>query len=330
MDKDQFLYLVARVLAGEASAAEKQLVKNTMREDPALRSLYHIYKKHWNSSDTQVHLSVEQALQATWNKINAQAEQQAPVVEMKTSGGRKWRWWAVATVVGIVGFAAWLFSYNRQFTVELAETYNKAGISSHLILSDGTEIWLAPDSRLTYPVTFGGATREVTLDGEAFFEVNKDPLHPFIVHTVHGDVRVLGTSFNVHAYGADDEVVTAVATGKVSYTPPGEGEAITLLPGKKARYHVSSGAISMEDVKEEAEWAWVSGKTVFQSDSLGRIATILYRRFGKPVTFKTNDYRSWRYTATFINRSPEEILEMLEKTRPFPFQVTDQSIIIGK
>lgn len=84
----------------------------------------------------------------------------------------------------------------------------------HVVLADGTKVWLNADSELKYPVSFSGETRQVFVRGEAYFEVAKDSLHPFIVRNGKVDIRVLGTSFNIRAY-QDSSIYTTLLSGCV-------------------------------------------------------------------------------------------------------------------
>lgn len=330
MDKDRFLFLAAKLFSSEASPEEISLVKSAMRNNPALQETFETFRKLWESSALSNDLSTEAALQKTWGKIRSQAPLRSDREEMVSV--RRFTWFRVAAAVvitGLIGLIWFLQVKPSGDDLLYTETVNTAGVRSDVILPDGTRVRLAGDSKLRYPSGFTGDLREITLSGEAFFEVKPDSLRPFIVHTANGDIKVLGTSFNISAYEADGEVITAVATGKVSFTPRGSTESVILLPGKKAKYTVSNRMTVLETVTEEAEWAWTKEKFVFQADSLGRIATVLHRYYGKPVIFKNNRYKAYRYTGTFHNQSQSKILEMLNKTRAFPFSVTDTSIIIG-
>ncbi|MBX3254283.1 MAG: FecR domain-containing protein [Chitinophagaceae bacterium] len=332
MNKDQFLFLAARIFSAEASPEEKAQVEAAMQQDASLKAAYEKFKRHWYGSSNTASAFTEQALQNTWNKINAAGSEYNPLQPVSMAR-KKYAWWRIAAAAALViglGITWVLVNTKALSGVEYVEMENKMGVRSNVILPDGTKALLAAGSSLKYPNAFKSAKREITLKGEAFFEVYRDTLHPFIVHTASGDVTVLGTSFNVSAYPEDGEVITAVATGKVSFTTPGSDQTIVLLPGKKARYRIRENQVLLEAVKEEAEWAWTKGKIVFQADSLGRIATALHRYFGKPVYFKSDEYKAYRYTGTFSNHSQAEILEMLNKTKPFPFKITDTSIIIEK
>lgn len=104
-----------------------------------------------------------------------------------------------------------------------------------LVLSDGTRVHANAESRLTYPVSFTGNKREVYLTGEALFEVAKDTLHPFIVHTPYGIVEVVGTRFNVNTYEKNQTTVTLEEGAVKVYCEEKKGtEQKSLSPGEQA------------------------------------------------------------------------------------------------
>jgi transmembrane sensor len=337
MNKDYFLYIAAKVFSGEATPEEENSIKAEMDANPSLKKVFELYQKHWTSGFKNEHSSVEHALDKLWARIRK--EEEANVMEAddkvidfatKNSNRRIWMKIAAALVLVCCLGLVWLWVNKTTQTGDgFIETVNKNGIKSTLLLPDGTKVWLAGDSKIKYPKKFSENNRNVYLNGEAFFEVERDTLKPFIVHTSYGEVTVLGTSFNVTAYEADKEVITAVATGKVSYTAPKEDAPVLLLPGKKSTYNATLKTLTVSDVIEEAEWAWTKGRVSFQADSLGKIATTLQRFFGKPVQFSNPQFRKYRYTGSFDNHTQAEILELLTRTKKFPFRVTDSTIIIG-
>lgn len=126
---------------------------------------------------------------------------------------------------------------------EIAATLN--GERKIVTLDDGTKIWLAPASLLTYPDKFIGKTREVKLVGEAFLEVHKDHSHPFIIHSGKIATTVLGTSFNLKAYTEEKNITVTLLTGKVSFS---DGkQKVMLLPAQRAIYQKDKSNIIKED-----------------------------------------------------------------------------------
>jgi transmembrane sensor len=114
------------------------------------------------------------------------------------------------------------------------EKYTERKTLSKMILADGSSVTLNADSRLKYPASFDGPTREVYLTGEAFFDIQKDPDHPFIIHTDKMIIRVLGTSFNVKSYPGDASMETTLLQGSVEVTfPDRPADKIILRPSDK-------------------------------------------------------------------------------------------------
>jgi len=161
-----------------------------------------------------------------------------------------------------------------------------------LALSDGTEVWLNATSKLRFPFAFNGDKREVYLEGEGYFNVAKKDGQPFIVHTAHTDITVLGTTFNVNAYNKD-VTTTSLVTGKV-LTKSGN-EEVTLKPGQQVAYNTSN-KYSVDNFDAEEVLAWMRGLYVFHNTSLEHIATVIERWYGVKVVFDDPSLAGKKFT----------------------------------
>ena len=154
------------------------------------------------------------------------------------------------------------------------------GQDYHMTLADGTQVWMYAESRLEFPDRFNGNTREVRLQGEAYFEVKKDAKRPFIVHTDYLTTRVLGTSFDVRAYSRKDASVTLVS-GRVQVKT---GDlAQVLSPGEQAAIKGSQLAVKAVDTYPYTQWK--EGFFYFDSQTLFSIMQELARWYGVNVSF---------------------------------------------
>ena len=136
--------------------------------------------------------------------------------------------------------------------------YTPAGQRAQLVLQDGTEVWLNAKSKLTYPAQFKGAERRVTVEGEAFFNVAKDPSKPFIVSTQEVDMKVLGTQFNVFCYPDAGYLRTSLLEGSVRvFFPEKENEGITLKPDQQVT--VSLGKMIVAPISLSDHFLWREG-----------------------------------------------------------------------
>lgn len=155
-----------------------------------------------------------------------------------------------------------------------------------LTLSDGTTVWLNSDSELSYPTVFAGKRREVFLKGEAFFDVQPDSLHPFVVHVDEVQVKVLGTQFNINTY-TEGSIKTVLVEGSVDLRNR-EGLHVVLTPNRMADYRMAEGHFEVTDVDVLPHVAWRDGNFVFQSESLESIMNKLSVWYDLNV-FYTND-----------------------------------------
>ena len=146
------------------------------------------------------------------------------------------------------------------------------GAEYHLVLSDGTRVWMNARSRLVYPVAFGD-TREVELEGEAYFEVTRDENRPFIVHAGQVAVKVLGTEFNVNTC-RKQKVQTVLVKGSVQVENGGKREVV-LRPGELAETVGTQIRVTQVNVRKYT--AWREGVFYFEEAELEEIMTVLER-----------------------------------------------------
>ena len=163
---------------------------------------------------------------------------------------------------------------------ELNQLILPYGRTSKIFLPDGTKVCLNAGSRLVYPEFFSDKNREVFLVGEAFFEVEQDKNHPFIVQTTDLRINVLGTKFNISAYPFDNIIETVVTEGKVSLEQKNARlftETTELKPNQLASFNKNSGNIKITNVETDNYTLWKDGLYKFESTDLSRVAKRLER-----------------------------------------------------
>ena len=212
-------------------------------------------------------------------------------------------------------------------TVEYNTLVVSRGGEYILTLSDGTKVWLNSETELKYPVRFTGNTREVSVKGEAYFEVKRDTLHPFIVHTPYSDTKVLGTSFNVSAY--EDETTTAITlvSGKVEVYY--QHEKCILKPGWQAVAKNKSGTLETREVDVADYVSWKDGMFEFNDMPLEQLVSQLSRWYDVDFFFANSKIRNFKFTGA-IKRSNTLLfmLEFIEKTSNVYFKVNGNVIQI--
>jgi ferric-dicitrate binding protein FerR (iron transport regulator) len=154
-------------------------------------------------------------------------------------------------------------------------------------LEDSTEVWLNAASRLTYPESFDGQERRVSLEGEAYFKVAKDATKPFIVLSGSQEVRVYGTEFNVCAYSDEKDIRTTLVEGSISLRPiNGNHSELMLTPGKQAIFDKSEETARVVSVDTEVITSWRTGVFVFEGQTMEQIIHALSRWYDFEYEFK--------------------------------------------
>jgi len=189
-------------------------------------------------------------------------------------------------------------SLKNKLVVPMAGTYR-------LVLADGTKVWVNASSELTFPVQFGKTERKVSLKGEAYFEVAKDPSKPFIVEIGDSRIEVLGTHFNVNSY--DDEVLTTLLEGSVKVA--NDRSERLLVPGQQAS--VKHHQIKVEEANIIKAVAWKNGEFYFKRDGMVDILEEIARWYDLEVDF-SGFSTAKRYSGSISRNSKlSEVLEML-------------------
>ncbi len=184
-----------------------------------------------------------------------------------------------------------------------------------VVLFDGTRVWLNGGSRLKYPSRFAADCREVELSGEAYFEVTKDTLRPFMVHTASAKVEVLGTSFNVSAQ-AEKKCVATLVEGRVRMQDA-EEHKVVLAPGQQAELD-EQGGWKVEEVDVCYFTAWKDGKFAFKDVELGSVMKELAVYYGVKFKFETVDLASLSYTTIIKQyKDVKDVLSILEMVGDF-------------
>ena len=201
------------------------------------------------------------------------------------------------------------------------------GAEFNLTLSDGTKVWLNSDSQLKYPVAFSGDTREVEVNGEAYFEVTRDEKRPFIVHSSGMAVTVLGTEFNMNTR-MPDNVKTILVKGKVQVAMKG-GKPSLLKPGEMASTELSTGTTRVEKVNVQKYIAWRHGRYYFEDATIEDILNELSLWYDVEAEYQDNRLREERFSG-YLRRgdSISSILNKIEQTTYIHFTIMGKRILV--
>ena len=212
--------------------------------------------------------------------------------------------------------------------VTYSEIYSPLGSRIKIDLSDGSEVWLNHGSKLKYPQKFGKDSREVFLSGEAYFNVNEDPARPFIVKTSVLCVKVVGTSFNLSAYPDDNTIKATLDEGKIiifKALKDGSSERITELePRQQGVFIVNSKKFTVQTVKTVKYTSWKEGKLLLLDDPMDIVISKLERWYNVDIELADPNLKEYRYTATFIDETLPQVLQLLSLATPIEFNFTSR------
>ena len=203
-----------------------------------------------------------------------------------------------------------------------------AGMQTDFVLPDGSHIWLNSGSVLSYPLPFVQEKREVTLTGEAFFDVTRDNAHPFVVTAGKMNIEVKGTRFNVINYTDEKFTELILESGSVHliYVDyKGNKFETQIKPGEHATLDNTRNLLSVNKVDVSKYTAWKEGMLIFRDDQMDEVVRKLNRWFNVEIILQSPELKDYVYTATYRDETLPQILELLKISAPVKYLITDRN-----
>ncbi|MGL5785359.1 MAG: FecR family protein [Bacteroidales bacterium] len=319
MKTDKHIKLLNKFLDGSCNTGEKKEL-NSMLDNP--NQFDEWISGQWDSASDEIDSRVEKKI---FEVIKS---------ERKNSGRVFFtHFWKVAAILLFICTAGLTYSLlagkgfyesdDNQWIVNVDK-----GQKANMILPDGTKVWINSDSKITYNSSFNQRSRNINLEGEAYFEVAKNEEKPFVVHTSQMSVRALGTAFNVKAYKDDPDVSATLVSGKVQVNTPVRSQL--LKPNQRLVYDKTKDCIDVEfEADIESFSAWRANQLVFNQQDLKSITKVLERHYNIRFVFEDQQLESYSFTGTIPNTSLESLLEIFTMTSPLSYQVKDSTIYLG-
>jgi hypothetical protein len=235
---------------------------------------------------------------------------------------------AAIMTLPLLAFTIWsLFFQKENFIPETARLdkptwqhiESPAGMRSHIILPDGTNLWLNAGSNLRYTIPFAGKTREVDLEGEAFLDVIKNNNSPFRVNLKNTSVEVIGTQFNVRSYPGSETVDIALKEGRIKFTVTDSQNKIKtyqLTTNDYLQYNKDIETVRLDNRNIEKYIAWHNNIMILDDTPMEEVARLLEQWYGIKVILNNNEIKSYKFTTTFDNEPLFRVLELLELSSP--------------
>lgn len=206
-------------------------------------------------------------------------------------------------------------AHDKQEPTQILEVKTNPGMTTSFTLPDGTLVFLNSESTLTYPSRFDSDSRNISLQGEAFFKVAKDPEKKFFLSTSHqSQIEVLGTQFNVEAYEKEDKISTTLVEGKIDFIYKYDNvfKKVMMNPGHKLVYNSKEGKAQLYTTSGESETAWKDGKIIFKDTPLEESMRMLEKRFNVEFIITNDRLKEYSFTGTFSKQRLERILQYFQ------------------
>ncbi len=228
---------------------------------------------------------------------------------------------SILLLIGI-GCFAWILSRDQSSNTMFVATSGIQNMQS-ILLPDGSQVQLGPGSKLVYPSEFDGKTREVKLEGQAFFDIAKDKSKPFVVKTKDMDVTALGTAFEVFSYEMENSIETVLLNGKVKVDllHGNHKREVFLNPNDKLTLSRSDARISIEKVNATKYSDWRNlGILSFENEKLSMIIPRLEKWYGQKIFCQKDLANTYRFTFKVRNESLDRILYILNNSSPIKYK----------
>jgi transmembrane sensor len=252
------------------------------------------------------------------------------------------------SAVAIILVAATIVAFNNYSGSEVKAVkafVSACGERKNIQLPDGSIVILNASSKIEIDNSFGVSSRNVYLEGEAFFDVKHDAALPFVVHTLMMNVKALGTAFDVKAYRSDKITETSLIRGLVEITlKESHNRKMLLHPNQKIRWvhklkkeRDNNAAVLQQEMTMDAnsltrvlkpsyngsikEIAWTENKLIFEDEPLEEISRLLGRWYGVNIQFQDDDIRGYRFTGMFEKEDLNTVLSFLKESKHFNYEI---------
>lgn len=324
MENEQLIRLLDKYLAGLCTEDEKKTVESWYRqydekEERAIReeNRQPVYDRMYHSVLSELKIPVEKRpgeRQAGEQRLGEQGSGEQQPGEHQSArlvNFRRWGQMAAAVLIAVISISLLFHFNNKKQNTGWVSLSNPGGKLVSVKLPDSSAVWLNARSSIHYPKQFDHS-RDVFLEGEAFFEVMPDPAKAFIVHSGELQTTVLGTAFDIQAYDKDKAMRITLLRGKVKVNDS-TGELLgTLQPSQQLMFRPLNKQVEINQVDTIQYVAWKNGDLYFESERFEEVIRDLERWYG--VTIKVSDpsLLECRYTAHFENKLPlKDVLELL-------------------
>ncbi len=339
MNEEQTYILIAAFLSGEANADQVNDLRVWLAESEQNKTEFEEIKDVWiNTHFDQRAGKLDFLYEQAKNKIHSDSSEKVRSLDhhsfrIKYLNFTKWTAAAAVVVVfSIIAMLQWRSPETpHQTPVENIVKANPAGLKTIFALPDGTKVTLNSESKITYNSLYGQENRDIHLEGEAYFEVEKNPLLPFRVTSAGQMVEALGTEFNVRAFNDEGQFTVMLVEGRVNIRKESLRDqtraGVTLNPGESFVADLTSGQIKVNKLEED-QLLWKEGVIQFKRATMDEVIKALERWYGVHFIVSGNINADWNYTGKFTDETLENVLHSISYSKQFEFEIENKDVIV--
>ncbi|MGN6435077.1 MAG: FecR family protein [Agriterribacter sp.] len=376
MTVDRIWHILGKKLSGDASEEELNELEQLLRNHPELhypiQNIADLWKLGKPLDGSEAHQALQRhLLRLEETEIELQPEKDLelfiPVKRQHNTRRLAFTGIAATLVVGLLSYFLFFMGstnstpsdkgtyasspYKEAIYHEKNEVSTKTGSNSKIVLPDGSTVWLNAGSSIEYDKNFDREIREVSLNGEAYFDVTKDPERPFIIHTQKINIRVLGTAFNVKSYANDNHSETSLIHGSIEVTMKDHPEEkIIMKPSEKLVVMNDALSLSQPNTKTTEstpsvvvskinylpadgtviETSWIDNRFIFRDKKFADLAHEMERKYGVEFRFDDKEAEQLMFSGNFKRETVEQVLQALQLANYFDYTIENDVITITK
>ena len=301
--------LILSFLNRTISSTDLKVLKEWIDENEDNKAYFSEIQKIWLISSIYEKKNFDKLKDRAFQQFKdriAQKNQEQDIYISRPNWNRIFYIAACIIIAFFAGIGVMYFTGNQRLSDQTLSysVESPRGSKLKLSLPDGTSVWLNADSKLRFPVSFTAERREVYLEGEAYFEVVKNAEAPFVVKTDLGDIKVLGTQFNLKSYSNDNRIEVALLDGSVAFCYPSTTDQemkCILSPGEQVYYNRTTHNLEKKNFILSDYSSWKDGKYYFKNETLENIAKQLERNFDVNIIIKNDSLKQIPYHMAFVN-----------------------------
>lgn len=323
--------LLHRMIAGSATEEENRQLMEWFRQCASKEEFFALFEQAWKDSSDEMPREVQERMYRRLSLNLDGKEKEKKVVPLHSRS--VWKLWPQVAAACIIIVLS-LINYNLINKQKHMSTQNfmvsaEKGQRAFITLPDSTKVWLNSDTKISYPADYGMKERNVTLLGEAYFEVAQNPAKRFIVEAKGMQVEALGTAFNINAYRDDNKMIASLFSGsvRVSY----EDHVAILKPHESIKVDLLTRNISQyKDDNMNDIALWRENEITFDGESLEEITRTMSRLYNTTIHIEDESLKKECYIGTIRNNSLENFIDIINLTTPVVYEYKGDTVLLKR